>query len=41
MLEKPYVISMGGVLALELIILSLLAMLVLGAGRNKKVNEQK
>lgn len=40
MLEKPYVISMGGCAGFG-IILSLLAMLVLGAGRNKKVNEQK
>lgn len=36
MAEKPYVISMGAGFG---IILSLLAMLVLGAGRNKKAKE--
>lgn len=38
MLEKPYVISMGGGAGFG-IILSLLAMMILGAVRNKKAKE--
>lgn len=40
MAEKPYIISTG-IGAGFGIIFSLLAMMILGVGRNKKVNEQK